>query len=809
MSSAYRIASPFLIRLAGVPFDVLEELATPNVFAAARHLLARENELAQVKNTALEFVTRRDSGLSSEEFAAWRIAIRRDKIPEQKIPQQLQEYSRVATAARQARSQLEHQLEDELTRARRALLQTSQRILPRYLVFGSGDVHHLIDHSGGELPPRNSRNRERERHLLLYLQRIAAKNDTFGEFGPSAWGSDTQSGSALNFEPRPGIARREVFLERWTAHALAAAINSDPQTFLERRPRLNPNGILNDNRLIFVDSGDVIALTPSEIELVRQCNGTTSIHALIQSANGDRSAAAPVNGGLDVIRGLIDKKILIAALEVPALEPFAFQILREDIAAWNEGPARERWLPLADSLIKFSADFSGTTEPNQRQQISSAARAQLSQLGAERKPGQRSLYAAVNPIAEECFRDCEFEINETMLDEVVTDAEPWIDFWRDNYAFVASRVAAGLRLVLDKVGKNALPLPAFLHACETARLPLAGPGLVGLAVMAFQEIKAAFRERLKPHAHLSEYELTVADCHFVRENFSYQKFDEFTFPSADLQLAAKSLDAISRGEYRWIVSELHPAAATLHHCMYWSCPDHAALSRALQSSTSGKPFFHFGFFAADFTAHTTVRIFDALPEQAIFASPQRGNPRWHSVSPAQAEVFIAEDGDVALRASGQYLGSFARNWIIPLGFHPFQFGLAPQTPRLRCGRVIVQRRSWTVSSEEMGGGNFSGLSPELVLAVERLRAAKDWPRFVYIRPTEQALRRSGAEGRDKDTKPVFIDLESYLFLEIFHRWLSKAGELEITEMLPAPDDLWWQEADGRRTFELRTLMVPR
>jgi hypothetical protein len=47
--------------------------------------------------------------------------------------------------------------------------------------------------------------------------------------------------------------------------------------------------------------------------------------------------------------------------------------------------------------------------------------------------------------------------------------------------------------------------------------------------------------------------------------------------------------------------------------------------------------------------------------------------------------------------------------------------------------------------------------------------------FVYIRPTEQALRRSGAEGRDKDTKPVFVDLESYLFLEIFYRWVVKAG----------------------------------
>ena len=820
MSSAYRIASPFLIRLAGVPFDVLEELATPDACAAARDLLAREIELDRRKSAALEFVTRRESGLTSQEFVAWRTAIRRDEIPEQKIPPPLQEYTRAATAVKQARSRLEQQLQEELTRARRALLQTSQRILPRYLVFGSGEVHHLIDHSGGELPPRNSRTRERERHLLLYLQRIAAKNDTFSEFGPSAWGSASQSASALNFQPRPGIARREVFLERWTAHALAAAINSDPETFLERRPRLNPNGIFIENRFVFADSGVATDLTPQELAILARCDGATPIHAFV--ADGGASSSLPAAAGepaliqpakdtsageLDVIRGLIDKKILIAALEVPALEPFAFQILRDDIAAWREGAARQRWLPLADSFIKSAADFSETTEPDQRQKILSAAREQFSQLGAERKPGQRSLYAAVNPIAEECFRDCTFEI--PLLDEVVTDTEPWIDFWRDNYAFVASRVAAGLRMVMEKVGKDTLPLPAFLRACETAKLPLTGPGLVGLAVMAFQEAKAAFRERLKPHAHLPEYELTAADCHFVRENFSYQKFDEFTFPSADLQLAAKSQDAIMRGEYRWIVSELHPAAATLHHCMYWSCPDHTALSRALQLSTSGKPFFHFGFFAADFTAHTTVRIFDALPQQAIFASPQRGDPSWHSVSPAQAEVFIEQDGDVALRANGKYLGSFARNWIIPLGFHPFQFGLAPHTPRLRCGRVIVQRRSWSVSSEEMGSGNFSGLSRELVLAVERLRAAKDWPRFVYIRPTEQALRRSGAEGRDKDTKPVFIDFESYLFLEIFHRWLSKAGELEITEMLPTPDDLWWREPDGRRTFELRTLMVPR
>jgi hypothetical protein len=123
--------------------------------------------------------------------------------------------------------------------------------------------------------------------------------------------------------------------------------------------------------------------------------------------------------------------------------------------------------------------------------------------------------------------------------------------------------------------------------------------------------------------------------------------------------------------------------------------------------------------------------------------------------------------------------------------------------------VIVQRQTWTVSANDLAAGNYRGVSTQLVQAIEKLRAENNLPRFVFIRPTEQALRRSGAEGRDKDTKPVFVDLESYLFLEIFHRWLIKAGELEVTEMLPHPEHLFWKEADGRHSFELRTLIVPR
>src|SRR5947207_3252007 len=190
-----------------------------------------------------------------------------------------------------------------------------------------------------------------------------------------------------------------------------------------------------------------------------------------------------------------------------------------------------------------------------------------------------------------------------------------IDLWGDTYTFGATRVAAGLRAVLEKMStKNAgASLPEFLHACELAKLPLTGPGLVALAHVAFQQVKAAFREQMKPHAATPEYELTANDCHIVRQKFRYPKFDEYTYPSADLQIGAESIEAVANKNYQWILAELHPAAALLQHCMYWACPDKPALHAAIARTTCNKPSFYFAFFAADFTAHSTVHLFDALP----------------------------------------------------------------------------------------------------------------------------------------------------------------------------------------------------
>jgi hypothetical protein len=795
--------------MAGVPFEPVEALATPGAIEAARRLAARQREYNRAAEVARVFFSSREHLLSQEAFRSLHTAVRLKRAPMQVVgeqPRLFTDYAAAASELAAAEIALTNSLERDVQQSRARLLKLARELLPRQLIFTVGGVRELLStllspETPNELPPRrNTRAAERERHLLLYLQRICTKNDSFSEFGPTGWGRATTEIAGATFDPKKGIAARETFLERWTAHTAAAAVNSDAESFAELSPRLSPHGLTQNGFFVSATTGAVVELTPQEADIAGRCDGATPVHAL--------------HVDVELIRGLVAKGVLVCALEVPAVDPHAFETLRQDLTNWRPGAARDKWLAIIDPIAELPRTFARQVDRERRQQLLDTAREQLESLGGARKAGGRFLYAAANPIGEECVRETGFQINEATIQEVATEAAPWIDLWRDSYAFVASRVAEGLRGILERLPtqNGALPLPAFLHACESARLPLTGPGLVALAHIAFQEVKAAFGATIKSHANDAEYELTTQDCHVVRRTFEYPKFDEYTYPSADLQLAAKTMGAVSERDYQWILAELHPPAALLHHGAYWSCPDFPALTRALQSTTFGRPNFHFGFFAVDFTAHTTVRLLDALPELTNFVAPQRVKPNHKAIAPADTEVFVdSSTGDVVLRRRGtqEYLGSFARAWLIPLGFHPFYFSQAPHTPRLRCGNVIVQRRSWTITLDELGPGDYTAISRDLVLAIEQLRAAKELPRYVYVRPTEQALRRSGAEGRDKDTKPVFIDFESYLFMEIFHRWLVKAGELDVTEMLPDPDHLCWMEADGRRTFELRTLIVPR
>ena len=306
----------------------------------------------------------------------------------------------------------------------------------------------------------------------------------------------------------------------------------------------------------------------------------------------------------ETLAALAAQKLIQWEMKVPALEPHAFEILVADVSRWRETPVRSRWLDQLRPLAALPDQFARVTEPKPRLALIQEATERLEKLGA-RKSATRFLYSATNPIGEECFRECNFSIGENLINEIAIEAVPWIDLWRDNYAFVASRVAAGLRGLFEKMPRpdGPVPLPHFLRHCANMKMPLTGPGMVAFAHLAFQEVKALFQARLGDRSNLPEYELTAEDCHVVRNNFAYEQFDEFTYPSADLQLAAASLKAVARGDYQWILAEMHPSAALLHHGFYWSCPDKGALAAALEASSRSETESSFWLLRSGFHRH--------------------------------------------------------------------------------------------------------------------------------------------------------------------------------------------------------------
>src|ERR1700682_5652189 len=199
--------------MAGVPFEVLERLGTPETISVARELIARKNECTKACTEVERFFQSRERLLSEEAFRSLRTALRLNRSPvgvTGKQPSFFTNFAAATAAVESAESRLYAVLEGELNVARAALWEASRKFLPRLLVFGLGGVRELMtellpssDADSTALPRRNSRVGERERHLLLYLQRIAAKNDGFSEFGPTGWGKIDKQIPGLKIDIQP------------------------------------------------------------------------------------------------------------------------------------------------------------------------------------------------------------------------------------------------------------------------------------------------------------------------------------------------------------------------------------------------------------------------------------------------------------------------------------------------------------------------------------------------------------------------------------------------------------------------------
>lgn len=782
----YALARVICVRAAGVPFDHLDALGARAVAAAARHVLDRERAVDE----AAEAVIAHARATFKTDDRAERAALKRLVRGRRPIGDELrarypwlEPYALAAEGHARALSELDEALERESLRVHHAVRRNALAVLPDFAAIESEAMLTELDAIAAAEPsaPRAS-DRETDRSLAMYLQRVCSKGDTISRFGPSGWAT-VVAGDGLQIDPVPGIAARRIEVERWVVASVIAMMNADPEVRAEVCPRAHPDVVLDE-------------LPADARTLATRCDGVTPAHEL-----GDPAALAR----------LADAGTVIWEQEKYAVDVSPLGSLVADVTRWRPSAVRSRWLERLESLRDHAAQLGTSETTAQRREVIAGFRSALAKLGIAGRDRGRTLYAAANPISENCFREYHFELGAGAVDRLISDAAPWFDLFHDAHALAVGRAFERYReLVVAAPRRNGRLLYADLLAFGKARRVEIDNdhALLEAARDVFGDVGRALDGAFANRADAPEWEITAEDCHVLRRQYDLPELQEFAWPQADVQIAATSPADVAAGRYQWVVAELHHALSQLQHALYWSCPDQQALRDAMVASVEGRPFAVRGALGEQ-PVHNAGE-FRAFPN-ATFVGRGRPRPEWTTVRRADAEVVMDEAArDIRLRdPAGRDLGSLIRCFRTMMGMHPFfPFVREPHAPRLRLGTTVVQRQTWNVTSAELGEPRPTGLSAAFVTAIERMRRDRGIPRWVFTRARSKSFTTSDLYARDKDLKPFYVDLESTVFLDILERKLRKYGEVVFSEMLPSPDQLVWSDRDGRTVFELRTSVIP-
>ena len=136
-----------MIRMAGVPFESIEALSTPQSISAARTVIGHREHRIKAAGDVEEFFSSRKQLLSPEAYHSLRVAVRTSRAPVQvkgTQPAFFTSYASSATAVESAERELDLTLAREVECARATLLQNSRKFLGDYIVFATPGVRDFL-----------------------------------------------------------------------------------------------------------------------------------------------------------------------------------------------------------------------------------------------------------------------------------------------------------------------------------------------------------------------------------------------------------------------------------------------------------------------------------------------------------------------------------------------------------------------------------------------------------------------------------------------------------------------------------------
>ncbi|GAA5050257.1 hypothetical protein HNP84_004115 [Thermocatellispora tengchongensis] len=715
----------------------------------------------------------------------------------------LARYAAAVRALERARCSLDAVLAEEAgTRAERvAGVLRDERVLDALLQLAPS-FHREAERRLRVRARDDAKGRAFLRRAYLYVQRLAAKNETTGFFGPLVHGEvdPSAAGIALGPETPGGVLRAEAFVAFWAVCRLAERMAADPEvaarlpvTWVPACRREPVAG--GDRGAITLPGGRRVALTHEQWRVVALIDGSREAGRL-----ATESGVAP--GEVDALVTRLRRAGAVRlAPEPPSAMPRPLDWL---IARAERYAGGTHWPKSLRGLREAAARYCAAPDHRAR----AAALAELERVfsglaGAQPRREGGKMYAD-RLVA---FIDAEGDQSPVRVGgDVARRWEAALGPVLDaaaHYGELRRRAAAGLcAAVMRAAGAERMPYDELIRRLRGmiggeeelppwpghgARPPAAGHGEPARRFAAALA-ELAERRRIGVESVLDPAELAALHP-----------------PAAGPCFAAPDLllEARPGRDPRLVLGEMHPYVFAWGSQGLFS-PDPEGLLAAFEEDLSpwgGRERLvtvirrrrHKGLVAewfpgrfVEITATATADGRRTVPITDLTVTLRDGEP---VLSDAAGPVVLYAGED-----QRPHLAAFAPPAAaLPLIRTPG----AALAPRVVVGDVVVQRARWWITPSDLGLPRYvsprenAGRGGDAFAAAQRLRVTREVPRFVFAHVPGEP-------------KPVGIDLDNPLAVEALVALVAGAlVPVALSEMRPGPEGLWLRHGGRPTTSEFR------
>jgi hypothetical protein len=789
------------LRSAGFPVDLVLQLAAPQTARAADELLAQRMELdrvrARIANAIAGLPPSKDTRRAAQLLERGR-ELDRSNPALASLGGQLDELASVEARVRALEATLAEVYEHEdreiggvlcelagEPRLREALLWQNRHALHT-------GVDWLRDHGSG---PANRRRRQNQQLLASYLQRYCTKNDTIGFFGPFGFG-EIADVAPLVVEPGDRLlSRRRVYFEHWAIDVLARSFAADPELRGKLRPRRMPT-VRVEGTTVHYGLTRSVELPRPVAELLAQLDATRTAEQLA------RDLATPEDDVFEMLEALADKNLCTWTLEVPtAVEPpgrlehelrrlldEAGPSGRPGVAALDELEARrDEVLEAAGDVPRLDAALGKLEECFER----------IASTAATRRSGET--YAGRTIVYEECLRDVRLGVGPELLAKLDDTLQILLVAGRWYTHDVATRYLAMFERTFDELSPGGAPVD-YLGFWQAIKLhfPMY-PAPAPLVTEATAELQRRWAGLLELPEDSRRVTFQPADLvERVERGFAAPGpgWPDARYHAPDIMIAAPSAEAVCRGERLLVLGEFHPSVNTIQLVAQREHADPHALIRAREVDIPETvPTMVIGKQQTTRGDHVWLSRHNIDIE---LADTRSWRDRDQVIAIADLEVARANGGLVVRDRAGRHVFDiivFHGNYLTAVIAPEFNlFTPLAHRPRITIGSVVVAREQWRHDARELTFATLPRGAAQFA-AVRAWTQESAMPRHVFVRIPEE-------------TKPIYVDFESPIYVEMFAKLVRKASIVIVTEMLPGHGDAWLPDAAGQRyTCELRLIAV--